>query len=252
MTINTELADSVSRWPGSLGVTLPDELTEALALFETVRYVEVSYRPVFNLDGLKTPAQAEKAIRQYASELSLTTGEGELSVLERAKADVIDQAARQVVGYGRHAVPSIIEQLADRYEETVTEFREAVSVLPEDLSAERLVQGGGAAVDAYQRAVAASQRLGSFDAVVIETARLSQTILRDAEVVCRLLRPRDRGELARLDDATRSQKPELREIGAVWYTAARLGTPWGLGSYAQAVSTRKAIESVRPTPVLAR
>jgi hypothetical protein len=149
-TTQSNLADGVSSWT-NLGIKLPEELAEAVELFEVLRYVEVGRVPVFDTDGL-TQANAEDRIRQFAQELALVSEPGSLGPLDRAKNAAVDAAARTVIGLARHFVPDAIEQLEPGFQEHAEAYRTAVANLPDVITADRLLAAGPAAVESYRAA----------------------------------------------------------------------------------------------------
>jgi hypothetical protein len=77
------IATNVTRWIG-LGLKFPKELADAVELFETLTYTEVSYPAVFEIDGV-TAANAEQQIREFADQLVMAETNGGLSPLEKAR-----------------------------------------------------------------------------------------------------------------------------------------------------------------------
>lgn len=243
-----DLADGVSRW-SSLGVTLPTSLAEAVGVFETLRYVEVGYHPVFRVEDV-TPANAEDKIRELAEHLALYApagGTAGLSPLQRAKQQAVDASARRVLAQARAAVPAVIDALTPVFDAHARTYAEAVAKLPEDLSAETLVAAGAGAVEAYGTAQQAVAQLARIDAWAAGLPYLSGIVVRDAETVLRILRPSTRQQLSRLDKAgTTPANPTLAALDPVLFTAARSGVEFAINTPEAAAALRLALLSGVP------
>jgi hypothetical protein len=211
----SSIADDVTRWTG-LGVKLPKDLTKAIEVYEALRYTEVGYQPVFDIAAV-TATNVEAKIREFADELALAeTPAGGLSVLENAKKHAVNAAARNVVRYGREAVPEVIEQLTPEFDRRAEAYVTAVRKLPKDHDlaagrnstttlAERLVAAGPEAVVSYQEAQREAQYLNMISSWVAGTGSLSGSAPRETYPAIRILRPATRLELIKLEEA--HQKP---------------------------------------------
>lgn len=246
---NAENADSISRWE-ALGIKPTAELAEALAIFDNARYVEVGHRPRFDLESL-TIDNADEMIRAHAAQLAMTTGTGEggsgLSVLESAKSEAVDLAARQVVSIARAAIPHAIEQLSKPFGKAAAQYCGSVAKLPEIVTSDSLIAAGASVVEAYGEALQAATYLNSVSDWVASTGAMSGFLPRDMEVTLRILRPDTIDQLLGLDDAHRSQaNPALVAIDPVLYAAARLGVPFGINTLTEAQQLRSELSTVRP------
>lgn len=168
-------ADAVTRWAG-LGVKFPKALASAVEVFEAIRYVEVEYPAVFDLEGV-TAANAEAKVREFANQLLPTlgvapTGGAPRSALAEAKQQALDIAARDVLSKARAAVPEIIEQLTPAFAKAATEFAEAVEALPTDLSDSAIVQAGPAVLTEYHRAMEAQAAIAKYDSWLASLSQL--------------------------------------------------------------------------------
>jgi hypothetical protein len=246
---STSIASQVSRWTG-LGVKLPQELSDAIAVFESLVYTEVGYQPVFDIAEV-TAVNAEEKIKAFAEQLALAdVPGGGLSVLEKAKSHAVDVAARRVNALARDAIPEVIEQLTPEFDQHAEAYTEAVSKLPEDLTAETLVAAGPDAVAAYGQAQQEAQHLAKFDAWVFQTGQLSGVLQREAEAVLRILRPSTALELVKLDGAAHKQAdPSLVALNPVFYTAARRGVAFGINTLQEAAGIRSHLESAAASSI---
>lgn len=168
-------ADAVTRWT-ALGVKLPKPLASAVEVFEAIRYVEVEYPVVFNLEGV-TAANAEVKIREFANQLLPTigvapTGGAPRSALAEAKRQALHVAAREVISEARIAVPEVIEQLVPAFAKAATEFAGAVEALPDDLSDSAIVQAGPAVLTEYHRAMEAQAAIAKYDGWLASLSQL--------------------------------------------------------------------------------
>jgi hypothetical protein len=255
MSTHTDNAESISRW-ASLGLTLSKDLAEKIAIYEAAKYTEVSYPVRFDLDSLRVD-NAEEMIRDYAEQLAFSTGQGEggsgHSLLERAKREAVDLAARQAVGAAREFIPEAIEQLTPGFEGAAEQLVESVDRLPRDITSDSLLAGGSAVVDAYGLARSAAERIDSISLWVAQTGALSGIPAKAQEVVLRLLEPRDVGQLHQLDAAHQlNANPAVSAIGALYLVAARIG---GVGIFqihtlSEATQLRRQLTRPQGAPVL--
>src|SRR5690349_168833 len=150
MTINIDSAEAISRW-GNLGVTLPEDLAAAIALFESVQYADTRPVPV-ELEDI-TAENVEAKLRELAEYIALSDGPENggygLSPMAQAKNRLLSQAATVVVRAGTAAVPSLIEQMTPAFDARVELYVEAIAKLPDELTSDTLVRAGGEAVEAY-------------------------------------------------------------------------------------------------------
>lgn len=241
---STSIANNVSRWTG-LGVRLPAELAEAITVFEALIYTEVGHQPVFDIAEV-TATNAEDKLREFAEQLVLAdVPGGGLSVLGKAKNVAVDAAARRVNALARVAVPEVIEQLTPEFNRHADAYTEAVSKLPEVLTAETLVAAGPDAVAAYGQAQQESQHLNGFSSWVFEASYLSGVIPKDAEVVLRILRPSTAMELVKLDEARYKQADStLAALNPVFVTASRLGVEFGINQLQEAAQLRNDLSNI--------
>lgn len=241
----TEIATGVAGWK-KYGVKLPEDLTAAIELFNTVRWVEVGHRARFNLQAV-TAENAEDKIREFALEIVVAGGPDQLApaVLSEAKNHALEAAARNVNNQARSAIPSIIELLTESFDEHAEAYAEAVSRLPDDLTADKLVAAGADTVAAYHAATQQATALSSFHAWVLDAARVSLIHPTDTEKVLTLLRPVNMPQLARLDEAHRllGVDPVFKAINPVWHAAVRHRIPFGINAPREASSLRQRLET---------
>lgn len=236
------IADGVTRWTG-LGIKLPKELAAAIDVFEAIQYTEVGYAPVLNIEQV-TAANADAKIRELADQLLLAPQPGAgLSVLERAKKQMLEAAARRLNNLARHYFPAAVEQLAPEFTNHAEAYVAAVAKLPEDISSDTLIASGADAVAAYGDAQREANYLERISGWVAESGYLFGVLPKDLEIVLRVLRPESGIELAKLDEAHQLPANQaLHAIGPVFYTAARLGVPFGINSPREAAQLRKRLE----------
>lgn len=169
---------------------------------------------------------------------------GGLSVLGKAKNQAVDAAARRVNVLARAAIPDVIEQSTPEFNRHADAYAEAVSKLPEVLTAETLVSAGAEAVAAYGEAQREAQHLSKFSGWVFETGNLSGVTQKESEVVLRILRPTTAMELVKLDEAAYKQvNPSLAAINPVFFTAVRIGVEFGINTLGEAAGIRSRLES---------
>lgn len=238
------IATNVTGWTG-LGLRFPTELARAVELFETLTYTEVSYPAVFDIDGV-TAANAEQKIREFADQLITAERAVEgLSPLEKAKKIAVDAAARRVNAQARLAIPDLTKQLTPGFDEHAQAYVEAVSQLPEDLTAQALVSAGADAVAAYGATQREAQYLSAIGSWIFETSYLSGFIPRDVETVLRILRPATALDLIKLDEAAhKPADPVLAAINPVFFAAARLGVEFGINTLGEAADLRAELGNI--------
>lgn len=236
------IADGVTRWTG-LGIKLPKELATAIEVFEAVRYTEVGHAPVFDIDEV-TADNADAKIRELAEQLLLAPEPGAgLSVLERAKKQMLEAVARRLNNLGRHFFPDAVAQLTPEFSKHAEAYAAAVAKLPENITSDTLIASGADAVAAYGEAQHEANYLERVSGWVAESGYLFGVLPREIEVVLRVLRPESGIELAKLDEAHQLPANQaLHAIGPVFYTAARLGVPFGINSAREAAQLRKRLE----------
>jgi hypothetical protein len=244
------VADQVIRWQADLGIELPDELSEAIALFRAIRKVPVNAKPTLSLRSV-TDKNAESKIYELAQELLLIDAVGaEFGPAQRAKNQLAESAAYAVVRSATESIPAISEQLQPRLAEHAQTYVEAVAALPEKLNSETLVSSGPAAVEAFAAAQRAAQQIDAISSWVANTSLLPG--VGNPEPVLRVLQPENYEQLYRLDEAHReSGSPGVGTslIGHVYLTAARLGVPFGINTLAECTELRRSLElSARQQP----
>lgn len=235
------IAHDVTGWT-ALGVTLPDELTDAIAVFEALRYTEVGYRPVFDLAAV-TADNAEAKIREYADQLVLSDAAGGQSVLDKAKKHAVENAARRVNQLARAAVPGIIEQLSPEFDDRVESYADAVLKLPVDFTAESLIDAGSDLVTAYGHA---KQEAAYLNRVADWAASINSLPGNRAqyENVLGIVRPSSGEELAKLDEAARTTgNPTLAALNPVWVAAVRSGIEFGINTPREAADLRRRLQT---------
>lgn len=195
--------------------------------------------------GEVTAANAEEKIREFAERLALAeVPGGGLSVLGKAKNQAVDAAARRVNALARVTIPDVVEQLTPEFDSHAEAYTEAVSELPEVLTAETLVAAGPDAVTAYGHAQQEFQHLNRISGWVFETAYLSGVIQKEAEVVLRILRPSTAMELVKLDESVcRRVDPSLVAINPLFFAAARLNVEFGINTLQEAAGIRARLEA---------
>lgn len=245
MFSQTDIANNVVSW-ANLGVKLPDELTAAIEIFNTVRWVEVGHKPRFDLREV-TAENAEEKIRQFALEIAVAGDPHQLgpTVLDNAKKHALDVAARNVNNQARGSIPAIIEALESSFNERAKAYTEAVSKLPADLTAEKLVAAGGGTVTAYQEAKQQAAALRRFHDWTISAAYVSMIHPANTEKVVTVLRPTNIAQLARLDEAAQLLNVDqvFGAINPVWYAAVKHEIPFAINGPQQAAALRVGLET---------
>ena len=232
----TTTASKVARWT-DLGVKLPKPLAGAIDTYEALKYVEVGYPVEFDLSAV-TVANAEDMLRDYAVRLipSLSLIDGRTSALHEAKRRSLEAAARQIIAAARPAATEIVNLLTPGFDKAATEFAEAVQALPNDLSADSLVQAGPAALTEYHRAGEAQGEIAKLDGWVA-SLRDIPGLAAEHPVELRILRPQTGGQLDALRQARELRRRELAlfgQLNPMWVTAARKGIEFGLNLPRQA------------------
>jgi len=117
------------------------------------------------------------------------------------------------------------------------------NALPENVTAEALVQAGARSVEAYQRATGLADQLRRYDALVVSTGEVQGVLPKQYQRTLRILVPSP-GQLAKLDGAEVQHRsnPVVGRLGALFYTAAKLGVDFELKSMRQAITLRNQLE----------
>jgi hypothetical protein len=244
----TTTADNVSRWTG-FGIKLPEELDKAIEIFEVLRWVEVGRLPVFDLTAV-TPQNAEDLIRKYADDLAVSAspdanGMGH-SVLEKAKKNALELAARNVIRLAGNAVPDAIEQLSPAFDQHADAYIAAVAKLPEKIDADTLLSAGTNVVESYHAARQHAANLNVFSNWIANTLGLP---LHGGQhdPVLRILRPVSITQLVKLDAAHNTpSNPALTQLDPVLFTAAREGVEFAMNTIRECTNLRRDLETVRP------
>ena len=143
-------------------------------------------QPTFDLDELGD--DPEQFIADYAAKLVLAGANADQnSPLETAKREVMESSARAVVGQARAIIPVVIDSLQPKLAEVAEDFISAVNALPENLTAEALVQAGARSVEAYQRATGLADQLRRYDELVVSTGEIQGVLPTQYERTLRLL-----------------------------------------------------------------
>jgi hypothetical protein len=249
MSVTTPIgtvADRVSRWSGSLGVTLPADLVKAIEVFEAIRWTEVGHRPQIDLSKV-TAKNVEILIRDHASHLALLDkpgeGWGELTTAKKAYADA---AAREVVRLASGAVDGVIEQLTPGFDEAATAYVAAVDLLPEDLSSENLVKAGAAAVGAYGQAQDAAAKLTTVHGWASSLRELPSHHADVERAGLYIIRPANILQLIELDKASDAKVNDVQRAvgGTVLLLAAREGYEFSIRTPREAAQLRASLNTV--------
>ncbi|WP_322859548.1 hypothetical protein U8D42_17260 [Mycobacterium europaeum] len=238
------IVDGITRWT-DLGIKFPKKLATAIETFDAIRCAEPGHRPVFDLAGV-TPANAEAKIRSYAEQLVPTlglvsrVGAVDLSALDVAKQDAVNAAARDVLVKAAEAVPGVIEQVTPEFDRAASEFTEAVSGLPDDLSDAAIVQAGPAVLGEYQRAAQAQTVIGGFDHWIASLRSLPGLGVGQVDPVTRVLRPVSVSQLSHLDNA---QTKRYGQLNPLYVVAVREGVEFALNTPQEAAQIRAGIEA---------
>jgi hypothetical protein len=244
-------AASVANWPAVLKTKLPKPLQAALDRLDAIRWVEVGHRPQFDLAAV-TDSNAEALIRAYAEQITLSSdlmqppgGGGGQSVLNVAKNQAYDLAASEVLREAGSAVPELLAAAKVEFDKAVNEFITAVDELPDEVTAEVLVQAGPSTVERYQTAKAAQARIAEFDAWL---AALSDVpgYGGQAEPLLRVLTPTTLQDLHELEKA--KGKPGL--LNPVLVQAVKANVAFTLNTPKQAAQIREALEAAARAAML--
>jgi hypothetical protein len=233
-----------------MGITISNELSAAIDLFDALKHVEVGRRPVLSLEGV-TPETAEEKVREFARQLEPTAfadyGDGiRLTTLERSKKRCVEAAAYEVLLLATAEVPSAIEQLTPQFNEVVDAYAEAVRKLPHNLTDKTLLIAGSEAVAAWSVAQSLAAQLDSFDRWSASLSDLKGVGGGSAAFNLRILRPKTKTQLGKLDGAKiDSQQADSTQsaVGHVWRAAVREGIEFGLNTPKEAAEIRKRLES---------
>lgn len=245
MIDRTSVADSVGRWPGSLGVTLPADLVKAIEVFETIRWTEVGHQPKIDL-GKVTAKNVETLIRDHASHTALLDKPGESwGELTKAKRAYADAAAREIVQLASGAVDGVIEQLTPGFEEAAVAYVAAVDLLPEDLSSENLVNAGAAAVAGYGQAQEAAAKLTTVREWASSLRELPGHQADIERAVLYIIRPENMLQLTELEKARDAKVNDVERAvgGPVLILAAREGYEFSIRTPREAAQLRAELSS---------
>ncbi|BBY62190.1 hypothetical protein [Mycolicibacterium helvum] len=231
-------AHQVTYWTG-LGVELPEELTNAIAVFEAIRYTEVSYQPAFAIEDA-TPENVEELIFNLAEQLAVRASQagGGWSPLDAAKRHALEEAARKVNKVALPAVPEIIKQLTPEFDEHAAAYIAAIEQLPEEISPETLLEAGPDAVTAYGDAKREAAYLDKISGWVASTSALAGI----TETTIRILRPSTALDLIKIDAAHQTPAdPVVAAIDPVLFTAARRGVEFAINTLREARDLRDSL-----------
>jgi hypothetical protein len=157
-----------------------------------------------------------------------------------AKSQLLDGAARQVVGQARHALDGIIEQLRPKFDQHAEAYADAVDLLPDNPTPEALVQAGPSAVTAYATAKTAADHLGAFDAFIASTGYLIPGAKQDP--VLRLTRPSTLRDLLELDKAHNTNWPAtFYALDPILWHAVKLGVDLRMNSLTECAALRRSL-----------
>jgi hypothetical protein len=234
-------ARRVSNWT-SLGIKLPKPLSQALDVYEALRYAEVERPVAFDLASV-TADNAEEKIREFAEQLMPTRTIDRFSTLAEAKRRALDLAGRDVIAKARTAVPEVVKQLAPKFDRAAIQFTEAIAVLPENITSEELVSAGPAALEAYQAAQSASAEIARV-ADWVDSLEGIPGLATERLPLLRVLRPATPGQLHRLEQARDARVDSAHErLEKVYVEAARLGVEFGINTPAEAVGLRDGLRA---------
>ena len=222
-----EASNIITTWTAT-GARLPKSLTAAFETFEVIRLAKVRHQPSFSLDGI-TAHNVEDRLATFAGELitslplSSKSGAVPVSVSTEAKIRAINLAAQAVIAEAGAAVPAVIESLEPSFRSAVASLTDAVAVLPEGLTADTLVSGGGAVLDSYHKALAAADEITALDMWLALLSKLPDHAEYSAKPVLRVLAPTNISDYFAL-----AQAPDQLRLRGAYVAAVRLGTEWKL------------------------
>lgn len=239
------VADSVSRWSGSLGVALPADLVKAIETFELIRWTEVGHVPQIDLSKV-TAKNVETLIRDRASHTALLDKPGEgWGELAKAKQAYTDAAAREVIRLAPGAVDGVIEQLMASFDEAAAAYVAAVDLLPEELTSETLVKAGAGAVGAYGQAQEAAAKLSTVHEWVSSLRELPGHHADVERAGLYIIRPENLVQLIELDKARAAKTNDVERAvgGPVLIVAAREGYEFSIRTPREDAQLRASLSS---------
>jgi hypothetical protein len=228
--IHHTAARAASDWPAIVG-KLPKALTDLIDAFEAVSYVGEPYVAVDA--GAITAKNAE----QYVRDLTETLGKA--AHFDDARSRVLRALAISILHSAEAAVPELIEEIRPEFEKAVSDFTEAVELLPEQVGHDTLVDAGPDVLAAYHRAVAANKVIAKFDAWLAGLVQLPAFAGRTPELV-RIVKPTTRAELYTLLD---SNGHNYLQLSPLYVIAAREGIEFDLLDPIAASRLREEIEA---------
>jgi tetratricopeptide (TPR) repeat protein len=218
-------------WPGIIG-KLPKDLSSRLDVYDATTYVDDPYTGV---DASKiTAANAAQTITDLAEALAAREKFAEArNAVRRALAlDILRTAGT--------LVPELIETIRPEFEQAVSDFTEAVGLLPEQVTHDTLVDSGPAVLAAYQTAVAANQVLARLDQWLGSLTGLPAYAGRAPETA-RVLRPSTRSQLQMLLGAG---ERKFLQLTPLYVVAVRAGIPFDLLDPIEASRLREELDAM--------
>ena len=236
--VNT--AHAVGNW-SALGVQLPPSLKQLLDTLEQLRWAEVP-DPEIDVDKLVKSKDVAAELERIATELA-TVDKG-LEAKQRASYAL----ARKVIREASEVVPDLIEQLRPAFAVAAAKYADAISKLPDDITAEALVTAGPDALVALGEAREAVATLATIDQWLVGLTDLPAYAGVPADRILRILAPANYVQLVALTTAADDPSHDrlALELNPVWLTAVRLGVPFEIHDPREAASVREQVEATRP------
>ncbi|CAN5352731.1 hypothetical protein BH11ACT6_BH11ACT6_01740 [soil metagenome] len=251
MTTRTDTARNISQW-SNLGIELPKQLADKIAVFDAVSWVETGHQVVVDTSKI-TVKNAENAVADLALRLlpAQVDPSTRRSALEQARLTIQDQLALEILREATKAVPEVVEQLRPIFDDAVAQYVGAVAELPGELNYESLFGAGPSAQASYGSALAAVKTIREIDVWLTGLTSLPEFWNLGLEgeplFLFRVLSPATRGEVNELWDARRRAQTNTADaveidLDPMFLYAARNGIEWGINTPAESVAIRERIE----------
>ncbi|MBA8960137.1 hypothetical protein JOJ86_003428 [Rhodococcus percolatus] len=232
----------IANWTSTLDVKLPKSLDDALSAYDALRYVETGHEPVIDPTKLKAAGVAAE-VERVAKELSVNAH------LEEAQRRVAGRLESRIIHEAAAAVPSVLEQLTERFDAEAARYVDAAVKLPEVLTSESVVETRDAEVlKALGDATEAAGFLEKVDGWLESLGDLPG-FGSNYEPVLRVTAPSDHASMWALKEAHHTRHTAdtlLLSVGPVYFAAARNGVEFKMMTPDESKDLLQELKDSRP------
>ncbi|REE72182.1 hypothetical protein C8E05_1570 [Rhodococcus wratislaviensis] len=244
MTTQYMKVSRIANWTSTLDVKLPKSLDDALAAYDALRYVETGHEPVIDPTKLKAAGVAAE-VERVAKELSVNAH------LEEAQQRIAGQLESRIIREAAAAVPSVLDQLTEKFDAQAARYVAAAVKLPLDLTSESVVETRDAEVlAALGEATEAAGFLEKVDNWLESLGELpGYSTNPNYEPVLRVTAPDDYKPLYALREAHQARHTAdtlLQSVGPVYFAAARNGVEFKMLTPDESTQLLQDLEDGKP------